>query len=323
MVIGSVIVVTHNSGDCIEACLRALVPEKAWKLVLVDNASTDNTVTTARRAAPSASMLLNRENVGFAAAVNQGCNLAEGDIFLLLNPDIIAAPGSLKKLFCAFSQPRTGAVGGLLTKDGRAQTGFTIRRFPTLSSALAEVVLLNRLWPSNPINRHYRCLDVDHTKPQEVEQPAGACLAISKSAFHELGGFDESFFPVWFEDVDFCRRLRGQGWRISYHPEAVFAHTGGHSVGKLTFCDRQSFWYRNLLRYFAKHHPIWQSAILRLGVVGGLLLRSLLSLVGLSPSGVSSREACSAYARVIWNYAVCGRNLGAGEATQAIASHAL
>ena len=143
---------------------------------------------------------------------------------------------------------------------------------------LAEVLLINRIWPTNPWNRRYRCLDLDYTKVQEVEQPAGACLAIKRRAWEDAGGFDESFFPVWFEDVDFCSRLRDKGWKIVYSPGAVFTHVGGHSVKKLPFRDRQVFWYKNLLRYFRKHHRHWEVSVLRAGIAIGLLLRVLLAL---------------------------------------------
>ena len=109
-----------------------------------------------------------------------------------------------------------------------------VRRFPSLGSMLAEVLLLNRLWPGNPWNVRYRCLDLDYRTLQEVDQPAGACLAIKQQAWEAAKGFDGSFFPVWFEDVDFCRRLRNGGWKVVYCPDAVFRHVGAHSVSKLS-----------------------------------------------------------------------------------------
>jgi GT2 family glycosyltransferase len=174
---------------------------------------------------------------------------------------------------------------------------------------LAEVLLLNRAWPRNPWNVRYRCLDLDYQTAQEVEQPAGACLAVKRQAWDELNGFDEEFFPVWFEDVDFCRRLRDKGWKIVYRPDAVFSHFGGHSVNRLAFRDRQFYWYKNLVRYFAKHHSRSQLAILRIGITVGLLLRALLSLVGFRPSTASVPEAVEAYWHTAWQCAVRGKDI--------------
>jgi len=215
MVLGTVIIVTHNSRSCIRACLQALVPFQGWKVVMVDNNSTDDTIQEAGTCGLEVLTLSNSHNVGFASAVNQAAKAAEGDVLMLLNPDTIAATGSLDKLADALRADALGAAGGLLQgAEGLPQKGFTVRRLPTIGSMLAEVLLVNRIWPRNPWNVRYRCLDLDYEKPQEVEQPAGACLAVKRQAWEALSGFDEGFFPVWFEDVDFCRRLRDKGWKI-------------------------------------------------------------------------------------------------------------
>jgi N-acetylglucosaminyl-diphospho-decaprenol L-rhamnosyltransferase len=317
---GSVIIVTYNSAECIEHCLTAVMRAEGWELVVVDNASTDTTRDIVRWIAPNSCILPNSQNMGFATAVNQGVKAAKGEILVILNPDTIPTPGSLDLLAQTLSEDNIGAAGGMLAaREGEPQKGFTLRRLPTLASVLAEVLILNRLVPTNPWNRQYRCLDVDYSQEQDVDQPAGACLAIKRRAWEELNGFDESFFPVWFEDVDFCRRLRGRGWMIHYCPQARFIHTGGHSVNKLNFGNRQSYWYRNLLRYFAKHHTKAAVACLRLGIVAGMALRSLLVLLGVRPGGVPVKEALGAYWRVLWDYGVLGRALQTSADERALA----
>jgi N-acetylglucosaminyl-diphospho-decaprenol L-rhamnosyltransferase len=277
---------------------------------MVDNHSTDDTIREAGTCALGVLTLSNSHNVGFAGAVNQAARVAEGDVLVILNPDSIATAGSLDRLAEALRADTVGAAGGLLlSEDGLPQKGFTVRRFPTLGSMLAEVLLVNRAWPNNPWNVRYRCLDLDYQSAQEVEQPAGACLAVKRRAWDEVNGFDEKFFPVWFEDVDLCRRLRNRGWKIVYCPDAIISHAGGHSVSRLAFRDQQSYWYKNLVRYFAKHHTRSQLAILRVGITVGLLFRALLSLVGFSPSGTSVPETVEAYWHAAWQYAVRGRDL--------------
>jgi N-acetylglucosaminyl-diphospho-decaprenol L-rhamnosyltransferase len=315
--LGTIIVVSYNSGGCIAACLHALSPFTQWKIVLVDNNSTDDTVRQAQAVPLEVYTLINSHNVGFAGAVNQAAKGAEGDVLVILNPDTIARPGSLDKLAEALRADMVGAAGGLLLNDaGLPQKGFTVRRFPTLGTMLAEVLLVNRVWPGNPWNVRYRCLDLDYRNAQEVDQPAGACLAVKRQAWDEVNGFDEGFFPVWFEDVDFCRRLRSAGWKIIYCPDAIFSHTGGHSAIKLAFRDRQSYWYKNLIRYFAKHHSRAQLSVLRAGIAAGLLLRALLSLVGFKPSGTSVSEAAAAYWYSAWHYAVRGADIKSAAARQ-------
>ena len=267
-----------------------------WEIIIVDNASTDDTVDRISGVQSSIRIVRNVENRGFAAAANQGRKLASGEIFVLINPDTVAETDALDKLAAAVAKEGIGAAGGaLLNSNGQTQRGFQFRRFPALGATLAEVLLLNRVWPGNPWNRRYRCLDLDDSRPQFVDQPAGACLAVRRDAWESIGGFDESFYPVWVEDVDFCRRLADRGWKIAYCPDARFTHAGGHSVSKLPFRDKQAFWYANMLRYFSKHHGRLKTAILRAGILAGLALRSLASLIGAGPRDVPTKEALAGY----------------------------
>src|SRR5262249_34250098 len=185
-------------------CLDAALPAGAF--IVVDNASGDGTLEQVRRR--GVRLIANSLNRGFAAAVNQGIRAIGSDLVLLLNPDAVLKT-SLEPLRLACAAPKAGAVGGKLVDSNRiVQTGFTVRRLPTPLALALEVLLLNRLWPGNPVNWHYRCYGFDHDKLTEVEQPAGAFLMFRREVWEDLGGLDEQFYPVWFEDVDFCKRLR-------------------------------------------------------------------------------------------------------------------
>jgi GT2 family glycosyltransferase len=108
-----------------------------------------------------------------------------------------------------------------------------------------------------------------------VEQPAGAFLMVRRNVWEDLGGFDESFFPLWFEDVDLCCRIRGLGLSLYYIPEAVAKHTGGHSIPHLAVEIRINYWYRSLLRYSAKHFRPFEFGAVCLAVVTGSILRGI------------------------------------------------
>ncbi len=245
------IIVTFNSEAVIGPCLDALAKMAPHvKPIVVDNASSDRTLDHARQRA-SVSVIANAENRGFAAAVNQGIAACEQDELLLLNPDANLITG-LDALVDASRQYGI-AAGKLVDAQGNAQTGFTLRRLPTPGSLIFELFGINRLWPSNPVNRHYRYLDRSLGEPGPVEQPAGAFLMMRRDVWRNLGGLDEGFYPVWFEDVDFCKRALDSGIKIEYVPTVQALHQGAHSVGRIPPGCRALYWCVSLTRYAAKH----------------------------------------------------------------------
>jgi N-acetylglucosaminyl-diphospho-decaprenol L-rhamnosyltransferase len=253
----AIVVVTYNSASVIGPCLDALqdgtVQNLDAEIVVVDNASDDE--TRDRVAARGIRLIANMTNGGFAAAVNQGVRATTAPLVLLLNPDAVLVRG-LDVLEAEFLNPETGAAGGLLTDAaGCPQAGFMVRSLPGPTALVFEVLGINSLFPSNKVNWHYRCLGYSPVTPAFVEQPAGAFLMFRRTVWERLGGFDERFFPVWFEDVDFCVRIKEAGFRIRYNPVAVAKHTGAHSVGTLPLAIRERYWYGSLLKYAAKHYP--------------------------------------------------------------------
>jgi GT2 family glycosyltransferase len=248
------VIVTWNSGAHIGACLGALLRrEPGMPVVVVDNASSDNTLSEAGKRT-GIILVTNAENSGFAAAVNQGAGLLpDCELILVLNPDAILQT-TLDAMAREFDDPRTGACGGrLLDATGAPQTGFQLRRFPSAATLVFETLGVNRLWPSNPVNRRYRCLELSPTESCGAEQPAGAFLMIRRQAWQRVGGFDEGFYPVWFEDVDFLKRLVDDGWLVRFTPHAAAVHFGGHSVSRMPRAASASAWYGSLLRYVVRH----------------------------------------------------------------------
>ncbi|MBY0372427.1 MAG: glycosyltransferase [Bryobacteraceae bacterium] len=261
-----ILIVTYHSAGHIEACLSSL-PGRI-PILVIDNASTDSTADLARRHPAQPEVIANMTNLGFAGAVNQGFRHLDTEFVLLLNPDVELREG-LPQLIEALHDPQAGAATGELAD----QFSFHIRRLPTPWTLVFEVLGLNRLWPTNPVNRRYRCRDLNPRKAQNVEQPAAAFLLIRHQAWQQIGGFDERFHPVWFEDVDFCQRLQSAGWSIRYEPRAHASHSGGHSVNKLTWACKQQFWYGSLLKYAAKHFGWWELRLVALAILIAFPLR--------------------------------------------------
>jgi len=266
-----IVIVTWNSQDHIEECLRAAV-ERCAEVVVVDNASSDATVDLVRRRG-NVRLIRNQTNRGFAAAANQGAASLVSDLILLLNPDVTLET-EIEPLARACEEPGVAAATGrLVNEDGSAQVGFMVRRFPTALTLAFEAIGWNRLWPGNPVNRRYRCLDLALNVAADVEQPAGALLMFRSDAWRRLGGFDEGYHPLWFEDVDLLRRAATMGCRVRYVPAVVARHLGAHTARQLSFRCRTLYWYDSLLTYTSKHFGHSRRMMVCVSVVIGSLAR--------------------------------------------------
>jgi N-acetylglucosaminyl-diphospho-decaprenol L-rhamnosyltransferase len=272
-----IVIVTYNSGAEIGSCLDAAAGRGA-EIVVVDNASYDQTVAEVERR--GVRLIRNSENRGFAAAVNQGFRALGTSYVLLLNPDADLQSG-LEDLRRQCDLPGTAGAGGrTMNATGLPETGWMARRLPTPSSLCLEVLGINRLWPGNPVNWRFRCYDLDLATltPVQVEQPAGAFLMIRRDAWERLEGFDESFYPLWFEDVDFCYRLKEAGLRLFHVPLAVVRHAGAHSIRKMPLVIREIYWYGSLLRYASKHFGPFGRRLVCCSVVTGSVIRAICRL---------------------------------------------
>lgn len=287
------VVVAHNSGRELPRCLDSL-SGKVARAVVVDNGPAPSAPASLRERHPWVDWIDNLSNLGFAAAVNQGVAATSEPHVLLLNPDCELLT-DLDPLVQACRHSKTAGAGGLLAGPDRApQVGFTARSLPTPWALSFEVLGLNRIWRRNPVNRRYRLLDLDPSLERDVEQPAGAFLMLRRDALEAVGGLDERFHPVWFEDVDLCRRLADAGLAMRFVPGAVALHAGGHAVGRLPAQARLEAWYGGLLRYAEKHYASRVFGRVRLSVLVGLGLRELYWTV----AGESSVTA-SAYGAVL------------------------
>ena len=270
-----VVIVTYNSANVIDRCLNSCAQ---LPVVVVDNQSGDSTCASVQHRS-GVKLIANSSNCGFAQAVNQGVAALDTELVLLLNPDT-ELEGGIEELESACLRPGVGvAAGRLVDERGRVQAGFTVRRFPTPLALIFEVLGLNRLLPWTPVNRRYRCLDLDLSVPAEVEQPAGAFLMFRREVWHRLGGFDTRFHPLWFEDVDFCRRVHDLGLKIQYVPQVTARHEGGHSIAGLEWSCREVYWYVSLLKYTSKHFRSYAYRGVSAAVLLGSVFRTAVEMV--------------------------------------------
>ena len=270
----TVVVVTYNSEPVIASCLDSC---REYSVILIDNASADGTLWVAQ-GYPNVRITANECNRGFAAAVNQGIAQSETDYILVLNPDVTLRDRVEPLAEACGREGAAAAAGQLIDEEGRPQRGFGIRRFPRPITLVFEVLGINRVFPWNSVNRRYRELRRNLNEGEEVDQPAGAFLMLSRKAWESLNGFDETFYPVWFEDVDFCRRARDAGYKLIYDPAVKARHRGGQSVHTLPGECRELYWYVSLLRYAVKHFRPLAFRAVSAAVALGAALRAIISL---------------------------------------------
>jgi N-acetylglucosaminyl-diphospho-decaprenol L-rhamnosyltransferase len=272
----SVVIVNWNGGDLLARALgsvRESAPAVVVELVLVDNASTDDSVTQAR-AGGGVTVIRNPENLGFARASNQGIRESRGRHVVLLNPDAELLPGALETLVGYMDrEPRVGAAGpALLNPDGSLQpSGWPFPQLPALLAIHPALRWLAR----DEAPRNGR----DRERPADVDEVSGACMILRRAALDGIGLFDERFF-LYFEDVDLCLRLRRAGWRVAHVPAARVVHHWRSRTDPSP--DAQLHHLRSKLRYVRKHFGPLACLALRalgVGVYTGLVVRALLRRV--------------------------------------------
>jgi GT2 family glycosyltransferase len=252
----SVVIVNWNSGSFLQRLLASLKPlsGELKKIVVIDNASSDTSASSIG-ANEVTDLIQLEKNQGFARAANMGIGKTESAFVLLLNPDITIVPETVRKLLTEMTnRPRLAiACGALVGENGESQESFQIRPFPTIKSVIKDALFIDELYRVLESSRH-ALHNKENRDGEEVDQPAAAFWLLRRDAWKQIGGFDESFFPAWFEDVDFCKRLSQAGWRMMFFPQWQIIHRGGVALENMAYKDFLEIYYANLIQYWKKHH---------------------------------------------------------------------
>jgi len=233
--------------------------------IVVDNASSDGSVAMVEGEFPQARLIANSENVGFAVGNNQGIAASQGRYILLLNPDTEIVGDALTTMVEYMDDHlQVGALGPqLLNPDGSIQS--SRRHFPTLATAFLESTVLQQWFPRNRATRRYYITDRPDDEVQKVDWITGACLLVRRETVEQVGLLDEGFF-MYSEELDWCRRMKAQGWKVIYLPTARVVHHGAQSSEQVKSFQHIQF-QRSKIRYFRKHHGPQQAEVLRLFIL--------------------------------------------------------
>lgn len=224
----------------------------SFEVFVIDNDSRDGSMELFKQQFPNVTVIANQKNLGFAGGCNQGIKLSRGAFVVLLNPDTELVDDSLDRLVDWMrAHTEAGIASGKVLNTNRTIQR-TIRHFPSISSQTMILFKLHHIFPKSNTVRSYFWTDFDYEKEQEVDQVIGAFFCIRRSVIEKIGIFDEEFF-LWYEEVDFCKRAKEQGFKIIYTPVISIIHHGGESFGKV-FAFKKQQYLNNSLKVYARKH---------------------------------------------------------------------
>jgi len=252
----SVVLVNYNDHAHLPACLSSLekaVSGLSAEVILVDNHSGDGSPELVRSSFPWIRLIENDQNFGYPRANNIGFRQSRGGYVLFLNTDTVMPAAVPAELLAEIkARPELGAVGpALVQEDGRFQVSFG-KRVGFFSEIRQKLIL----------NLYYRIVLRYSQKPREVGWLSGACLLARRAAVEAAGLFDEEFF-LYFEDIDLCRRMTDQGFKLVFIPAVRISHVGGAATCARRWQSRLEY-RRSQLRFYNKHNSRLSLRLLRL-----------------------------------------------------------
>jgi N-acetylglucosaminyl-diphospho-decaprenol L-rhamnosyltransferase len=262
----SIIWVNWNNSQLLQKSIDSIqetLVDIRYDLWVVDNASTDDSVSMLRTKFPQVNIIENQENLGFAAANNQAMVTSQSKYFLLINTDAFATKGAINHLYqLAKVTPRAGIIGAhLLNPDGSFQASYA--NFPNLAQEFLILSGLGRVMGGPWYPNH---TPVQGEKAKKVDYVQGACLFVRHQAFEQAGGMDESYF-MYSEEVDWCYSIQKAGWEVWYQPAAEIIHVGGAS-SRNRVVQRETDLYKSRVLFFRKHYGSFATSLLKLMIVG-------------------------------------------------------
>jgi GT2 family glycosyltransferase len=252
----SILIVNWNTRDLLRACLSSLRENVATphEVIVVDNASHDNSAQMAREEFPEVTLIANDTNEGFARGNNQAYGAARGEWIWLLNPDTEVRPHAAEAMIEFLeADAKRGAVASALIDARDSHIQRSCRTFPTPAALWAEGSGLAKFYPRSRRFGFYRMGWWNMKTAREVDQPMASSFMLRRAAIESIGGLFDEQFPIFFNDVDLCLRIKEAGWQIWYLPEAEVIHHGGAGTSQVRPQMIEES-HRSLRRFYEKHY---------------------------------------------------------------------
>lgn len=253
----SIIIVNWNTRNILRDCLESVysgTKKVQFEIIVIDNASTDDSVAMVKSNFPQVVLIENSENRGFAAANNQGMAIAKGRYVLLLNNDTIILDKAVD-VVVAFAQghPKAGVVGcRVLNEDKTLQSSCFM--FPSILNMFLWIAGLSKLFPRSRFFGRERMTWWDRDDVREVDVLTGCFMLVRREAIEQIGLMDEQFF-MYFEETDWCYRFKQAVWKVMFTPCGEIIHLGGAS-SKQVRMPMVNQWRKSMLLYYKKHKTL-------------------------------------------------------------------
>jgi len=281
----SIVIVSWNVRDLLRENLKALFKNRQninFEVFVIDNDSRDRTHDMVKKEFPLVNLIINNYNAGFARANNQGIKKACGRYILLLNPDMRVLPNALENMVSWMDKHQEAGIASCNLLNEKEESITNVRRFPEIFDQLVIVIKLPHLFPA--LLDTYLMKNFDYKNEASVDSVRGSFFIIRRAVVDKIGLLDERYF-LWFEEVDYCQRVKKAGWKIYYTPEAKCINYIGESFSQLPRSKAQRYFRDSMLKYFKKWKPGWQYWVLKsawLFVIFLVWISSLINLKGKS-----------------------------------------
>ena len=291
----SIIIVSWNVAGKLKENLKAIyssdLDKSDFEVFVVDNNSHDNTIDIVKKEFPQVKLIANSENLGFAKANNQAIKQAKGEYILLLNPDTRVKENTFTNLLKWMDENPQARVAGCKLINETGEIIKHVRCFPKIWDQLAIVLKLPHIFP-NILNKYLRN-DFDYEKSAKVDSIRGGFFLVRNNTAVETHcnaslpspklKLDERYF-LWFEEVDFCRKIKNAGEEVWYTPVAECVDYVGQSFKQVSTAKKQKYFRDSQLKYFKKWHPIWQYYLLKVAWVFGMFISFVLEKMNFKSS---------------------------------------
>lgn len=278
----SVVIVNYNTKkltlDCIQSVLRS-EGQFEFEIILIDNASADDTVEVSKKRFPQVRIVSNPENVGFSKANNQGIRLSRGRYILLLNSDTVVEPKTLWTMVQFMDEHReVGASGCKLLLENGTLDETCKRGFPTPMTSFYYIFGFSKMFPNVPQFHQYRLTHLDPDQTHRVDSLVGAFMFVRGETIARIGMLDESFF-MYGEDIDWCYRMKQAGWQVVYYPQTTVIHCKGASSKTKPFKIVYEF-YRAMVLFHHKHYARKYNVFVNSLVYSGVVVAFAVAFAG-------------------------------------------